>query len=464
MSAHGADRGGPGRHLPAPAHLRMARLVGEATATGLAVTAAVAGLLATGLLPASAANAAGTRTTVTSQLNAVSCPSTAVCVAVGAVETDYKSASGTLLRASYTSMAMRTTDGGKNWVPVSLPSVPADLTGVSCLSATACIAVGATETVYNGSVYPVGAVVLHLSGDAGQSVPGLPPGTRALLSVTCNGSLTCLATGGADKLGTLDLRPEMLVTRDAGSHWANVGLPITHGQLQGISCGTPSQCVAVGVNAYEVKQQGGAFSTSAPIGLSSSNGGRSWKVASLPPAPLSGGPAGPSSGGPDSVSCSLGGHCVAAGDRFNWCQCGTGVPGHYAMTWSSDNGGATWSVNVLPTINNFDVWYANSVSCWAKACALAGTGSRLQPGSDYYALFLPLSASGAQGGPLASSATSLRPQWIYGLSCHAITVCVAVGEDWSKSARAAIETRSAAGWATTFTAPSGPSGGARSGT
>jgi hypothetical protein len=124
-------------------------------------------LLVAGLLPAPAARAAGTGTAVPSGLNAVACPSVTVCVAVGAVEVYDKSASGTLLRASYTAMALRSTDGGKDWVPVQLPSVPADLTGVSCMSTTACIAVGATETVYDGLVYPVGAVVLRLSGDAG---------------------------------------------------------------------------------------------------------------------------------------------------------------------------------------------------------------------------------------------------------------------------------------------------------
>ena len=466
MSRHATVRNRPGRRRALPAHARVAQPVAGARWTRLARKAATAALLVAGLLPAPAARAAGTGTAVPSGLNAVACPSVTVCVAVGAVEVYDKSASGTLLRASYTAMALRSTDGGKDWVPVQLPSVPADLTGVSCMSTTACIAVGATETVYDGLVYPVGAVVLRLSGDAGQVVRELPSGARALLAVSCNGPSTCLAAGGADRLGAVDLRPEMLATKDAGSHWTNVGLPIVSGQLQGISCGAPSQCVAVGVNAYVADKQGGGVTTTgpAPIGLSSSDGGRSWKVATLPPGPSSGGPAGPASGGPDSVSCSPGGHCVAAGDRFNWCQCGTGEPGHYAMTWSSDNGGATWSVHVLPTISNFDVWYATSVSCWAGACAVAGTGSRPQPGSDYYALFLPLSASGTPGGPLASSATSLRPQWVDGLSCHAVTACVAVGEDWSTPARAAIETRSGARWATTFTASPRPPAGVRSGT
>jgi len=360
------------------------------------------------------------------------------------VETSHKSASGTLLEESYRAMAVRTTNGGRRWASVALGSVSADLTGVACLSVTDCIAVGGTQVVTDGVQYAVGAVVVRLSGGVGAAVSELPSGSRALDAVTCLDSSTCFAAGGADKLRALDLLPEMLVTRDGGTKWESAALPIASGMLQAVSCGAPTDCVAVGVDAYVAGVKGGGYSTSRPIGLRSSDEGRSWEVVSLP--------AGGTSGGAVTVGCRSGGHCVAAGDQFDWCQCGTGTPGHYAMTWASDDGGATWSRHVLPTIGGFDVWYVSSVSCWTTACMVAATGSRPQPGSDYYALLLPLSVSGTQGGPLSSSADGLQPQYVFGLSCRSRIDCVAVGENWSSPPMATVETRSAAGWATTFTA------------
>jgi hypothetical protein len=108
---------------------------------------------------------------------------------------------------------------------------------------------------------------------------------------------------------------------------------------------------------------------------------------------------------------------------------------------------------VLPALGGYYVWYANALSCWATACAMAGTATTTKPQSGYYAIFQALSASGEPFGAPSTSASGLRPQYIYGLSCRNASNCVAVGQDWSKPAEAAIETWASGRWATTFTGP-----------
>ena len=406
--------------------------------TGALSLAVLLSLLNASPLPAAAASGPTTRS---SYFSALSCPTTTTCVAVGALETDRDGTSGQLTGGSYQAVAVRTTNGGKTWVPVQLPSVDANLAAVSCWSATGCVAVGSTETVSRGRWSSVAAVVLRIDGATGSRVTEVPQGARALDAVTCTNSTTCIAAGGALHLGSVVLQPEVMVSHDGGLEWSNVALPITEGQLQAISCGSPSHCVAVGATSYEHGSAGFTEASSKPIALSSSNSGLSWEVATIP-----GG-----SGGPTAVRCQSALHCTAVGDYFDWCWCGTGTPGHYGDTWVTDDGGATWSEHVLPTLGGYNIWYANAVSCWAKGCAMAATGSTTKPGSGYYAAFQPLSASGEPLGAVSTSANGLRPQYIYGLSCSSATNCIAVGQNWSKPATAAIETWGAGRWVTTFT-------------
>jgi hypothetical protein len=106
--------------------------------------------VAVGLLvanPLAAVAASGPTTAHSSYLSAISCPTASVCVAVGALETDLDTASGRLTGGSFQALAVRTTDGGKTWVPVGLPSIDASLSAVTCWSAAQCVAVGATEVI-----------------------------------------------------------------------------------------------------------------------------------------------------------------------------------------------------------------------------------------------------------------------------------------------------------------------------
>jgi hypothetical protein len=426
--------------------LPIAALVGSSIAAPLPVAglSPVAG-------PLLAAAASEPSMAHSSYLNAVSCPTATVCVAVGAFETDRDSASGKLTGGSFQALAVRTTNGGKTWAPVGLPSVGADLSSVSCWSAAQCVAVGATQVISRGRWWASGGVVVRIEGSTGSRVAALPPGAPALETVSCPSATTCIAAGGALKLGTVVLQPEVMVSHDGGASWASATLPITQGQLESVSCSSSSHCVALGASSYSRSfGSTGSEDSSKAVGLvsSSSGGGLSWELAAVP-----GG-----SGGPTAVSCQSAGHCLAVGDSFNWCWCGTSTPGHYGETWVTANGGATWREQVLPTLDGYVVWYANAVSCWATGCAMVGTATTTKLGSGYYAIFQPLSASGGPLGAPSTSASRLRPQYIYGLSCRNASSCIAVGQNWSNPRAAAIETWAAGRWVTRFTGPAAAPG------
>jgi len=383
------------------------------------------------------------KTTTSSYYNAVACPTALICMAVGTKEVDRKTASGTLVGGSFTPVAARSLDGGKTWAPVTIQGANGDLLGVSCWSADSCVAVGATEALAQGVWSATNAVVIRLNASAAERTSPVPAGALALDSVSCLPQGTCVAVGGSRVPKTLTLRPQVLVSHDGGGHWSGYGLPIGTGELQGVECKGPLNCVAVGATTYV---SGGA-ALSRPVALYSS-GGTSWQAGAI-----AGGGDGQRGGGANAVACTTATSCVAVGDIFDWCECGTGTPGRYAETWTTANGGRTWDLHRLPTVGGYDMWYANAITCWGPTrCAMAATGTTTKTGSLYYAFLVPLAAaSGGVSGPATSSLGGLRPQYIYGLDCRDAADCVAVGENWLSPASATIETSSAGRWTTTFT-------------
>jgi len=391
-----------------------------------------------------ASGALGTSTTTSSYYDGVACPTSLVCVAVGAREVDRKGPSGDLEGGSFTAIAARSIDGGMSWVPLSLAGVSAVLDSVSCGSATRCVAAGATQALVDGSWSPAHAVVVTFSGATAQRTATLPAGALALGAVSCTSATSCVAVGGSRVPGSVSLRPQVLVSHDGGSHWAAAPLPIVSGEVQGVACRGSSTCVAVGATIHA----SGVTVQSRPIALFSSDGGGSWTAAAVP----DGAPT-PKGGGPDAVACVSAASCIAVGDIFDWCLCGTGAPGAYGQTWTTGNGGKTWAFHPLHTVSGYDVWYSNAVSCWGPtSCAMVATGTTTKPRSLYYALFLPVApATGGVAGAQTTSSNGLRPQYMYGLDCYASGQCVAVGQNWLNPRSAAIETSSNGKWATTFT-------------
>jgi hypothetical protein len=186
------------------------------------------------------------------ELTGVSCPTTTTCVAVG-----YESSNNT-----YQSITTVGTLSGGVWTWTTQSVVTPDATGygeltaVSCPSATSCVAVGYDGSLQNGSNQSI-TTVGALSGGAWTWTTESPvsadaSGAGYLYGVSCSTATTCVAVGfdaGAQSIttsGTL-----------SGGSWTwtadtvIVPDPSGFGDLYGVSCPSATTCVAVGQDPYD---------------------------------------------------------------------------------------------------------------------------------------------------------------------------------------------------------------------
>ncbi len=137
-------------------------------------------------------------------LNAVACPSTTTCVAVGSDNSDAVTTTGTADASGWT------------WSPEVIVTPDAsgggELTGVACPSAMICVAVG--STIANGDVVSQQTGGTYSAEIATGSVTGAtvtwspvsdvapdPTGSDALAAVTCVSASSCLAVGAGGAYG-----------------------------------------------------------------------------------------------------------------------------------------------------------------------------------------------------------------------------------------------------------------------
>ncbi len=167
-------------------------------------------------------------------LDSISCVSAAACTAAG---TYYKRSSGVL-----SSNLIESWDGTQ-WSVVPSPNGAGynELTGVSCVSATACMAVGSVMA----SV--ITTLVESWDGTRWSIVPSPDQGAgdNQLNGVSCAAAATCTAVGY--------YRPTANSTRTLveswdGAHWSVVPSPSPASSpvLNAISCVSPVACTAVG--------------------------------------------------------------------------------------------------------------------------------------------------------------------------------------------------------------------------
>jgi len=133
-----------------------------------------------------------------------------------------------------------------------------------------------------------------------------PSQVAGFTGVTCPAALDCYVVGGGAILKSID----------GGLTWMPESVPAGILNLHGISCATPSHCVAVG-------QTGSAQSV-----ITTSDGGASWNDANLPAGTL----------GLTGVSCPSASTCEAVG--------GSTTMGGQALT--SSDGGASWTMATIP--------------------------------------------------------------------------------------------------------------------
>lgn len=154
-----------------------------------------------------------------SSLDAVSCPVSGACTAVGSMADTAHPGTIFPLALSW---------DGTSWTAQTVPQPAGDqngiLTGVSCTSATHCLAVtnGSYMEVWNGSVWKA------------------RPMSSTLGSVSCASARFCIGVGGDDSSAQLW----------NGSAWTATTVPVPSGQSYGgfysVSCGSVSSCTAIG--------------------------------------------------------------------------------------------------------------------------------------------------------------------------------------------------------------------------
>jgi hypothetical protein len=214
-------------------------------------------------------------------LYGVSCVSASFCVAAGAY-----------LNSSYVAVNVAEEWNGSTWsqMPMATP-ISGNLARVSCPSAQYCVAVGgnldtgAAESVIwsNGTWSP--ATVPQPAGDS----------LTALASVSCPSVGTCTAVGSTfDSSGT----QQVVAERWNGTAWT-VQQPINGddggSQLNGVSCPTTTSCTAIGNSGLTDS-------------LAETWNGSTWTIESIPD------PDGPAS--PNGISCITVTSCNAVGNYF----------------------------------------------------------------------------------------------------------------------------------------------------
>jgi hypothetical protein len=237
-------------------------------------------------------------------LNGISCSSSSSCVA-----------DGTYVDTTGNSQGMLLTLAGGSWTAVQAP-LPADasttnpgasLNGISCASASSCIAVG----TYNDSTNKAHALLLTLNGGswtaAAAPIPANSPDNQGdLFGISCSSPSACTAVGNySDSAG----HSQGALLTLAGTAWTAAEAPLPADAatnpftaLSAVSCSSAATCVAAG------DYYGPSSSGASGLLLTLSNGSWTAVTAPLPPG-TSGTPAVRLSG----VSCPTSSACVAGG-------------------------------------------------------------------------------------------------------------------------------------------------------
>ncbi len=279
-----------------------------------------------------------------SQLLSVSCSSATSCIAVG----DFNPTGDTTA-----SLAERW--NGTHWtithVPNPSPSSPVHtLTGVSCTSASSCIAVGSFGhdeefTPFRSPSYR--ALIVRWNGHSWSQLTSLsnPAGsTDQLAAIDCFSAGACMAVG---QFSSTAVEGTALAWWWNGHRWRNTS-PRNHGesvQLEGVACPARNACVTTG--EFFVSRDREAFSETW-------NGTR-WRY-QTPPRPSDSGAA-----DLQSVWCSSAATCVSVG--------GSGLAdpsGSLAENWN----GVHWTIEPMPMS---DTDSPDGLDCRPSFCIAVGT-------------------------------------------------------------------------------------------
>jgi hypothetical protein len=333
------------------------------------------------------------------ELLSVSCQtgSTVSCEAVGSSSDQPDTSTQTM------AMSLQ----GTKWSMRSSPSpaVFQELNGVSCMSSTACTAVGAAATI---EAEEATGNLLEATSATAQAIP-VPTGLQYWPSaVDCVDASDCMMVGYFEN-GTSTLAMSQSWN---GHKWTELSVPTpgaNDSNLNGIDCTSATFCVAVGEAGFgssEDEKNGNlraaASARNGEFGMIATWNGKQWSVDKLlgdfPEEELLG------------VSCVSPSSCVAVGS-------GDGI----AISYSGS--GTSWTLHEMRDVSGYDT--PASVACTsASDCEAVGDGLE----SD-----LPFAQhwNGSQWTLQHVPAPASQVENLSGVSCPTANACVAVGSTWT---------------------------------
>jgi hypothetical protein len=287
------------------------------------------------------------------ELSGVACKSATECIAVG----DY-------VKSGFATFALAAKWNGKAWTSFTAPGTAGDSTaldGLSCVTATDCVATGAFTTDGGNDAVPL-ADSWNGSKWTQLANPKTPSGSElaVLGSVACVAAKSCVATG-LDL--TMTAGDELAETWN-GSAWtitkATAGVKNTIQALVSVSCLSLKNCSAVGEDLT------GAFTTSAltEAGYAQHWNGTAWINVTVPWAKSAGNTA------LTGVSCVSPTYCVAVGQS----NINENAPGNDdGKAASAVYNGKTWTVESVPAPAKGKDNLLNGVMCRSTTyCAAVG--------------------------------------------------------------------------------------------
>jgi len=345
---------------------------------------------------------------LSSELNAVSCAGPDNCAAVG----DYYPGHGVEL-------PLAEERNGASWKLETVPipsSSSALLSGVSCTSSDACVAVGYSVTAAPNPLVRALAELWNGS-DWAQEVTPLPSRAAwvSLSAVSCTGPDDCTAVGGYIKTAA-NAQEQPLVEHWNGNTWAVETVPNPHAEngalLSAVSCTAPNACTAAGGYTYaDVVNAVFAYRWN----------GSTWSHENQQ------NPLGGEMNIDASVSCSGDSACTSVG------------------TWVDDNGltqplveywgGKSWTRQSAPDPVGADVTELAGISCpTAHVCQAVGNTA-----SNYNGYPAVTLAEGWNGTAWVLDTTPDQVGAIYstlnGVTCASASDCVAVGSTSPSSSK-----------------------------
>jgi len=331
------------------------------------------------------------------ELSGLSCLTSTDCVAVGDYNLDNSTGFKTLIEQW----------NGSSWSIVNSPNISGNsgdqLNSVYCTSSSSCWAVG------GGEGYGTPAVIEQWNGSAWSLETSGVATVGDLLSVTCTSASNCWAVGGSDANANSF---SSLVEHWNGSDWYTVSTPnANQAEFSSITCTSASNCVAVG----DTNTGDGSNS------LIEQWNGSAWSKATTQ---------NPNSyeNSFSSVACTSSSNCMALGLTNS-----TTATNYIVTSWN----GSTWQDTTYPNPTNISsvgpqaITCISSTDCWivgnqsatqssaSTLIALIWNGSTWSTSSSLTTPPAPAPVAGAQDGP--------APPALSAISCTKANYCMTVG-------------------------------------